>query len=288
MAYFSEREWGALARTIEEVTPDAWRGIWAVVTTRVQNGSFGNAFPERCPDGHGIIGHDAGLLEATLLGDGLMWPIEKDVVPKTPAVLDLLEFCYRNVAKPEVDGYHSFFRHNHLSFHAESGRSEFLEAVNRVFGRNGIAFELNNNGEVQRLGPAILASALQKAIFYTGDALLDDLLEVARRKFLDPDLKIRTESLEKLWDAFERLKTLEGGTKKASVSSLLINAIKEPEMRGVAEAELIALTEIGNNFMIRHTEVGKTPITSSEQVDYLFHRMFAVIQMLLRATKRGG
>jgi hypothetical protein len=59
-------------------------------------------------------------------------------------------------------------------------------------------------------------------------------------------------------------------------------------MRELVEAELMQLTEIGNSFMIRHTEIVKTPITSSEQVDYLFHRMFAVIQMLLRATKRGG
>jgi hypothetical protein len=288
MAYFSERVQGSLARTIEEVTSEAWRGIWAVITTRLQKSSFGNAFPEQCPDGYGIIGHDSGLLEAALLGDGLIWPIEKDAVPDTHAVLDLLEFCYRNVAKPEADGYHSFFRHNHLSFHAESGRSEFREAVNRVFARNGIAFELITNGEVQRLGPTVLVPALQKAVFRTGDALLDDLLETARTKFLDPDLKVRKESLEKLWDAFERLKTLEGGTKKTSVSSLLANGIKEPEMRERVETEFVQLTEIGNSFMIRHTEVGKTPITSSEQVDYLFHRMFAVIQLLLRATKRGG
>jgi hypothetical protein len=202
--------------------------------------------------------------------------------------LDLLEFCYRNVAKPESDGYHGFFRHNHLTFHVETGRSEFREAVNRVFARNGIAFELATSGEVQRLGPAILAPALQKATFHTGDTLLDALIEDARTKFLDPDLKVRSESLEKLWDAFERLKTLEGGSKKTSITSLLANGIKDPEMRKRIEAELMQLTEIGNTFMIRHTEVGKTPITSSEQVDYLFHRMFALIQLLLRSTKRGG
>ena len=33
--------------------------------------------------------------------------------------------------------------------------------------------------------------------------------------------------------------------------------------------------------MIRHTEVGKTPINSSAHVDYLFHRMFALIYLLL-------
>ena len=44
----------------------------------------------------------------------------------------------------------------------------------------------------------------------------------------------------------------------------------------------------GNTFMIRHTEVGKKPITKSEQVDYVFQRMFAVVRLLLKGTGRGG
>jgi hypothetical protein len=33
--------------------------------------------------------------------------------------------------------------------------------------------------------------------------------------------------------------------------------------------------------MIRHTEVGKIPITSSSQVDYLFNRLFGLIYIFL-------
>jgi hypothetical protein len=40
--------------------------------------------------------------------------------------------------------------------------------------------------------------------------------------------------------------------------------------------------------MIRHTELGKPPITESAQVDYLFHRMFAMIRLLLKSSGRGG
>ncbi|MFC0130687.1 hypothetical protein [Ralstonia solanacearum] len=47
------------------------------------------------------------------------------------------------------------------------------------------------------------------------------------------------------------------------------------------------LTEIGNKFMIRHTETDKVPIVESAQVDYLFHRMFAFIRLVLMATARG-
>ena len=35
------------------------------------------------------------------------------------------------------------------------------------------------------------------------------------------------------------------------------------------------------------TEVGKPPIAESAQVDYLFHRMFAIIRLLLKSRWRG-
>ena len=40
--------------------------------------------------------------------------------------------------------------------------------------------------------------------------------------------------------------------------------------------------------MIRHAETDKVPIVESAQVDYLFHRMFASIRLILKATGRGG
>ena len=59
-------------------------------------------------------------------------------------------------------------------------------------------------------------------------------------------------------------------------------------VRESLEAEARTLTEIGNKFMIRHTEVGKIPIASAEPVEYFFHRMFSIIRLILRSTGRGG
>src|SRR6185436_7801048 len=104
-------------------------------------------------------------------------------------------------------------------------------------------------------------------------------LEAARQKFLNRSIDVRRESLEKLWDAWERLKTLEPGRdKRESVGRLLDKATAEPVMRAKLEQETRELTEIGNIFMIRHTEVDKILITESVHVDYLFHRMFAMIR----------
>src|SRR5688572_9568866 len=121
MEYFSDRERGPVGRTVEEITPEAWRGIWALVSTRVENGSFGGAFPVQCPDERGVIGGDAQLLEAAAHGDGILWPIRRDEVPDTLAVMDLLEFCHRYVAEPVSVGYHDYFGHHHLGFRVEEG-----------------------------------------------------------------------------------------------------------------------------------------------------------------------
>lgn len=69
--------------------------------------------------------------------------------------------------------------------------------------------------------------------------------------------------------------------KKKSVGILLDKASSEPRFKDRLDREARELTDIGNNFMIRHTETTKTPITSSAHVDYLFHRMFALIYLVL-------
>ena len=95
--------------------------------------------------------------------------------------------------------------------------------------------------------------------------------------------------MEKLWDAWERLKTIEAGKdKKARVTAILDKVGNEPNFRERIEKEALELTEIGNKFMIRHTETDKVPVKDSAQVDYLFHRMFALIWLLLHASGRLG
>lgn len=40
--------------------------------------------------------------------------------------------------------------------------------------------------------------------------------------------------------------------------------------------------------MIRQTEIGKVPVAGDEETDYLFHRLFSLIRLLLKKTSRGG
>ncbi len=140
-----------------------------------------------------------------------------------------------------------------------------------------------------RLAPEVIRDDLIQTVFSTGDDDLDRMLNSARAKFFSPDLAIRKEGLEKLWDAWERLKTIEpphNDDKRKAIENLLNKVSPEQGWRDELNAEGMKLTGIGNNFMIRHTEVGKTPINDIEEVDYLFQRMFALIHLLLQKTGR--
>lgn len=283
--YFSDRENGPTAKVWLEVEAAAWGGLVALIDGFTSNGGFGIDFPDQCPDGGGPTGsnkHTLGLAVHSEIPE-LEWPIRADSVPMTSTVMDLLEFCHDHVAEAIQGTYHSYFRHHHLDFDREKGQEQFRERVNRILSRNKLAFELNDDGTVSRLAPPILQEALVSQIFDSGDNKLDRLLEVARKKFLDPDSTIRREALEKLWDAWERVKTLDGANKRDSIKALLDKAAPEPDFRSLLESEARSLTDVGNKFHIRHSETGQIEIQTEDQVDYLFHRLFALIWLVLRA-----
>jgi len=283
--YFSDRENGPRARTEETINQVVWNGIAALVQSLVADGSFGVSFPDVCSDGSDVVGTNTNTWRSVLLAEHpeIKWPFSTDELPSTLAILDLLEFTHGHIAKPIQGSYHGFFRHHHLSYEPDIGRAEFAQRVNRLFARNGLAYELGGDGKVFRLAPAVLRESLRNTLFQTGDGTLDAMLESARLKFLNPDPKVRREALEKLWDAWERVKTIEpGNDKKAQVKTLLDKAAAEPTFRGLVETEAVALTAIGNNFLIRHSETNRIQIGTDAHVDYLFHRLFCLIGMLLR------
>jgi AbiJ N-terminal domain 4 len=284
--YFSDREKGPRPRTKETITVVFWDAVVAIIQSLIGDGSFGVSFPETCPDGSGVVGTDVGKLKSILVAEipGIGWPLELHCAPDVLVVLDVLEFTHEHIAKPSPSAHHSFFRHDHLTFDQPAGQTGFRARINRLFARNEMAYEIGDDGKIVRLAPTVLRETLQATLFQTGDGTLDSMLESARHKFLDPDPKVRREANEKLWDAWERLKTIEfGGDKKEQVKTLLDLAATEPRFRALLEAEAKALTDVGNNFLIRHSETNRTPIQTAAQVDYLFHRLFSLIWMIMES-----
>lgn len=170
-----------------------------------------------------------------------------------------------------------------MAFDQETGQEEFRETTNRYFARNGLAFEMQPTGSIVRLLPPVIDLALRRATFNTGERTLNLLLEEARTKFSDPNPMIRREALERLWDGWERLKSLaDPSNKKNSVHLILSAVTTEPTLYARLNAEANELTSIGNDHLIRHYEVNQKPVIDADHVDYLFHRLFAMIQMMLK------
>ncbi len=282
--YFSDREQGPRPRTEETISSVAWGGIAATIQSLVADGSFGESFPDGCPDGGAVIGGDFQQWYQVMRAEAadIEWPFNTSQVPTTLKILDLVEFCHRHVSKALRGSHHSYFDHHHLTFDRAAGQAQYRERINRLFARNGLAYQLGDEGKIIRLAPVVLREQLQAAVFQTGDATLDAMLASARTKFLNPHSEVRREALEKLWDAWERIKTIEPGKdKKAQAAAILDKAASEPNFRALIEREALGLTKVGNDFLIRHSETSKTAIQSDAHVDYLFHRLFALIWMLV-------
>ena len=300
--YFSDRENGPRARTEQVISPTIWAGLVGTVQALINSAAFGLRFPERCPDGQAICGCDPDSLAAAVIAEmpELAWPLEttsevedgffsqrQPFAPNTLLILDFIEFVYASVAKPIPGKYHEFFSHHHLSFDQRVGQEEFRATVNRIFARNGVAFEMLSTGSLVRVLPLVLGDDLRRTDFNTGDRTLDNMLEECRAKFSDRNPLVRREALERLWDAWERLKSLaDPSDKKRSIKIILDATASEPSLRARLEAEALELNSIGNSHLIRHSEVNQVPIIDVDHIDYLFHRLFAMIHLMLR--KQGA
>ena len=292
MRYWTDREYGEQPLTVDVIDEPVWAGLRSLIDTAVDDGSFGHRFPEKCPDGGAEYGCNRRAFGEVLRAEvpGVEWPIPDNELPATDVILDVLGFCASAVGEPIKRDYHSFFNHHHLSWDQEAGLARFVSDVNRILARNGVAYELTPDGEATRLLPEPLAKALRSTAFKTGDDETDRLLETARRLIASPKETDRRDALEKLWDAFERLKTLEPGSDKRQQADSLLDRVAVPGtgFRRILGEEAFALTRIGNNFRIRHSETNQERLSSLEHVDYLFWRMFAFLRMVLKATGRGG
>lgn len=290
--FFTDREYGPVPRHTETIGEALWQAIRSMIDLKVDDGSFGFRFPAICSDpGRQPYGCDERAFGAALLAEvpWLEWPLRRNDLPETPVILDLLEFCAMAVGEKHQRSWHDYMDHYHVSWNHDAGLSEFVIATNRLLARNGIAYQIDAQGKVRRILPDPLAQAVAQARFATGDGETDRLLEAARFKIMAPKHDDRCDGLEKLWDAFERIKTLDNTDKKLGVTSLLDRAARPgSRLRSALEEEAKALTRLGNTHRIRHSETDQEPLETALQIDFLFTRLFAFLHFVLKASDRAA
>lgn len=286
--YFSDAEFGARPAVLDELPPEAWAGICATFDRFADQQYFAAEFPEQCPDGKGVCGTSMAGLRGLLLSHIPKfddWPRDRRQ-PDTLTAMDLVEFGWRNVQGPSVRSHHDYFDHDHLVFDQDEGRRRWRSEINLILERNGVALRLDPIGTVSRIGTPAVQTLTRSPLRSSGDDQIDDKIATALRKYSDPDVAVRLEALEALWDAFERIKTVLPGDKKQSVTSLIDSVTTDQPARDLLNDEFTALTKIGNTYRIRHHETDRHPVDPAI-IDLLFARALAVATTAVLALPDG-
>lgn len=168
-------------------------------------------------------------------------------------------------------------------FEASSGRRVCVHVLVGSLTHPGREF-LSDLDRQHRAIPKVLTDSLY-GITPSGDRTIDDLLLHAIQAYRNPEPVSRRVAVEKLWDAWERLKTLLDANPAIGNKMLLDIAGDEKKFRALLEHDANQLHAAGNDFHIRHFKIESTEIARIEQYDYLFHRLFALVNLLLVSLK---
>lgn len=268
---------------LQEQTFKALRGL---VLRLVKSNNFAKSFPVPCHDNKGIVGTDEDGLWDSMRGfipDLPGWM--KEEWPEDDGVLfDVLEYAAKIVAKPSNDRFHEFFQHYELEFDERAGQASFRDEVNGLLRRGKTAYEMNEEFSIVRPGSLIVQEVASGLAPDSDDEKLNADLRRAVENYRSRDIDTRKGAIDTLWDVFERLKTLDiPGSKKAS-TQVLIGTVPEV-IQEIINAEMISLTGIGNSFHIRHHETDRSSVPEAAY-DYLFTRMGALLEILLRCSGR--
>lgn len=201
------------------------------------------------------------------------------------ALIDYIEFFAQNIMDITVTWnnpkYRDFEYIDCLS--TKYITNNFRDEINNIFNLEVLTFVLNENGNIERINEwCSFVDEIQKDIEKVNEDGLEELLEEAVKLYKDPNPVSRKNAVEKLWDAFERLKTYYGANKKQSADKLVNSMATNNEyFLQLFNDEFQVLTRIGNECRIRHHEMDKVEI-SEEYYDYLFHRCISLIGLAIK------
>lgn len=306
--YFSDTN----SDTKETISVCVWNGVVVLYNELLLNNKLAEKFPLNCQNGQGICGVDEVSLSNAIKAEipNIEMPIQSineisendvfsfDASKKEKKVflydaLDLIEFLYRHLCSPQQIGrYHEYYSHQHYVFNKDISNEQenFISKINTIFHRNGLPYRLND-GKIERIIDETMKEIVERTSFYTTDGDLNSMLNIAYTKFKSPKKEIRHEALEKIWDAFERIKTIYSielsMDKKQSIEKLIKDASDENEvMKILLTEDSHDLSKIGNNTQIRHHETDRIAITNERYIDYLFFRVSNIMQLFLKNIEK--
>lgn len=115
------------------------------------------------------------------------------------------------------------------------------------------------------------------------DSLVNEKVIKSRNLYLSKDLD---GALENIWGAFERIKTILDSDKQKGAEKLCNLCATSLKVDDISK-EFKDLTSLGNNYIIRHTETTKIPITDVNTKVYLYLRMLSLINFAIKQLKEA-
>lgn len=304
MEYYTKRN--GLRKPIEKtyiIDFEAYELIFEVCQKYFDNIAWN--FPDECPDGYGCCGLNLKKLNNLLhfeIPDLFKDKTGNISIPQRNtfygsseeydqyALLDFVEFIYKNCRDISSRKSHSFFNHEHLSFsNTNESAKQFLKEINRTFEITGLLYRLTENGTVERMvNNLCVIEEINDLLPDIAEIGLKQLLEKAIVLYKSPKVSSHSDAVEKIWDAFERLKTYYPHLDKARSADKIIKDIARDnkEFEVLLNEEFLKLTRIGNCYRIRHHETDKVNIEDDRHFDYFFNRCLSLVSLAVQYLEK--
>lgn len=298
MTYYTERS--NLRNPVEptyEISSNAYSYLYDCCEKYFEYISY--QYPDYCEDGEEIIGLD--YIKFSLSMEYEIPGLCKDYYHKITrpnkfiteydsyAILDLIEYLMKFMKDISNHNWHGFFSHSHLSF-AETNTVTytFQEEINNSFTKMGLQYIISENGQVERV---LDISAISEEALETTEQFsefgIKELIEEAISLYRDPKTSARKNSVEKIWDAFERLKTYYTNLNKKQSSKKVCRdaSLDNLDFEELITSEFLYLTKVGNSYRIRHHETDKKEINDDRHYDYLFNRCLSLVVLVMKCIE---
>jgi hypothetical protein len=203
------------------------------------------------------------------------------------ALLDLIEFFAQNIEDiSERWNNESYRNYQTIDCLNTSDISEnFQKEINEILTESGLLYELTDEQIIERIVEnSPLTTEIEKKFSAVHEVGTRELLKDAVALYKTPSPAARQDSVEKIWDALERLKTYYTTLDKKRSSEKIVNdmASGNDNFADLFNDEFKALTNIGNKYRIRHHETDKIDITDARYYDYLFNRCLSLIALAIQ------
>ena len=154
--------------------------------------------------------------------------------------------------------------------------SQFGNEINAIFKLNNINVELRN-GEVRSTSNKAIGLDDSTNI---NEAGLEELIRTAEDLYNKGEYSY---AVEKIWDAFERIKTYYPTLDKKKSAEKIINDISDgnEHIKIMFENEFKVLTDTGNSYRIRHHETNKIDIRRDLHYKFFYKRCLALISVII-------